>query len=190
MPYLSRLIDTAAEQPAAAFVPPQRDLDLSLATLDEVPPVHVRAMIDMPPGRLIWRRTFTGALDQIPHARHFVRFLLADAWCREDAALIVTELAGNAVRHTGSGRAGGTFIVEVTRTPDSVRVGVYDCGWGGAPRFGMPLGTTTQRGRGLAVVTALADSIGYEGSDDVGHLVWATPFSPNRTSPGALGSTG
>ncbi|WP_433497560.1 ATP-binding protein [Sphaerimonospora sp. CA-214678] len=140
-------------------------------------------MIDMPPGWLIWRRTFTGALDQIPHTRQFVRFLLADAWCREDAALIVTELAGNAVRHTGSGRAGGTFIVEVTRAQDSVRIGVYDCGWGGVPRFGMPFRSTSQRGRGLAVVTALADSIGYEGSDDVGHLVWATLVCPDQHAP-------
>ncbi|MEU8194145.1 ATP-binding protein [Microbispora amethystogenes] len=174
MPHQARLIDAVTEEPAVAFVPPQREQDLPLGAPGEVPPAHVHAMMEIPPGRLIWRRTFMGTLDQIPHARHFVRFLLADAWCREDAALIVTELAGNAVRHTGSGKQGGTFIVEVTRTRDSVRVAVHDCGWGGIPRFGTSLRATAERGRGLAVVTALADSIGYEGSDAIGHLVYAT----------------
>ncbi|XVQ82481.1 ATP-binding protein [Microbispora siamensis] len=180
MPHQARLIDAVTEKPAAAFVPPQREQDFPLAAPGDVPPVHVHAVIEIPPGRLIWRRTFVGALDQIPPARHFVRFLLADAWCREDAALIVTEPPGNAVPHTGSGKQGGTFIVEVTRTPDSVRVAVYDCGWGGIPRFGTSLRATAERGRGLAVVTALADSIGYEGSEAMGHLVYATLVHPDK----------
>ncbi|GIH69762.1 ATP-binding protein [Sphaerimonospora thailandensis] len=190
MPKISGLVDTFVEEPAVPFMPQQRERGSPLAAPGEVPPEHVQVMIDLPPGRLIWRRTFLGAPDQIPHARHFVRFLLADAWCRDDAELIVTELSGNAIRHTGSGGAGGTFIVEITRTLESVRVAVYDCGWGGVPRFGVPCSTTAERGRGLAVVATLADAIGYEGSDELGHLVWATLLSPEqRASPSPLSPT-
>ncbi|MET8986295.1 ATP-binding protein [Nonomuraea wenchangensis] len=88
-------------------------------------------MIDLGPGGLIWRRTFPGAEDQVPEARHFARYLLADSSRRDDAELVVAELTTNAIRHTGSGRSRGTFIVELARTTVAVTVAVYDCGWGG-----------------------------------------------------------
>lgn len=132
-------------------------------------------MIDVRPGGLTWRRTFPGTLDQIPQARRFVRFLLADSLCQEDAEIIISELSTNAVRHTSSGGPHGTFIVEVIRTVTTVRVAVYDCGWGGTPKFAKHPNRrpTTESGRGLAIVSSLATETGYEGTDDIGHKVWA-----------------
>jgi serine/threonine-protein kinase RsbW len=144
-----------------------------------VPPELVAAMIELQPGGLVWRRVFAGTADQVPEARRFIRYLLADADepLRQDAELIVSELAGNAVRHTSSGGRHGTFIVEMTRTVEQIRVAVYDCGWGGVPKL-TPCRTGADCGRGLAIVAELADATGYEGSDDVGHVVWATLTRP------------
>ncbi|MEU4511987.1 ATP-binding protein [Nonomuraea wenchangensis] len=139
-----------------------------------VRPELIEAMIDLGPGGLIWRRTFPGTEDQVPQARHFARYLLADSSRRDDAELVVAELTTNAIRHTGSGRSRGTFIVELARTTVAVTVAVYDCGWGGVPRFGLRCRTHAERGRGLAIVAAVADEVGHEGDDQVGHRVWAT----------------
>jgi serine/threonine-protein kinase RsbW len=161
------------DETVVAFVPPQREYG-PLSVAGEVRSELVEAMIDLPPAAMLWRRIFPGTPDQVPQARHFTRFLLADAPCRDDAELIVSELTGNAVRHTSSAEKGGTFILEISRTAEAVRIAVYDCGWGGIPRFAARCRTDAECGRGLAIVTALADAAGYKGSDDVGHMVWAT----------------
>ncbi len=150
-----------------AFIPAQRESHA-------VAPVLVEAMIDLTPGGLMWRRTFPGTEDQVQRARQFVRYLLADSSRRDDAELVVAELATNAIRHTGSGRPQGTFIVELARTTAAVTVAVYDCGWGGVPRFGRRCRFDAVRGRGLVIVAAVADDVGHEGDDQVGHRVWAT----------------
>jgi hypothetical protein len=80
-----------------------------------VRPEQIAAMTNLYPGHLTWRRTFAGVPGQIREARHFVAFLLADAECREDAGLIVSELATNAVSHTSSGNPHGTFVVGSSR---------------------------------------------------------------------------
>lgn len=134
---------------------------------------HIDAMIDLSPGGLIWRRTFAGTPDQIPEARHFARYLLADSQHRDDAELIVSELATNALRHTSSSRPGGTFIVEISRSTTTTTIAVYDCGWGGVPRFGIPQRVSARHRRGLAIVEATAHRTGYEGDDATGHKVWA-----------------
>ncbi|MET8385106.1 ATP-binding protein [Streptosporangium canum] len=149
-------------------------------TWNDVPPVLVEAMVGLRPGGMTYRRTFPGRPDQIPRARCFIRFLLEDAPCRDDAEQIVAELAANAVAHTSSGQARGAFIVELMRKTAAIRVTVYDCGWGGTPRFNRrreadPL---AENGRGLAVVAALAVKVGCRGTRAVGHAVWAE-VSPN-----------
>ncbi|MEV0596708.1 ATP-binding protein [Nonomuraea cavernae] len=162
-----------ADVPARLLIPRQREQGPSAAPFCPVLREQTDAMIDLHPGGLTWRRTFPGVLHQIPHARHFARYLLADSDCQDDAGLIVTELAANAVRHTASGGPNGTYIVELARTTAAITVAVYDCGWGGVPRFDIPCRTDAECGRGLAVVAALADQVGYEGDDEVGHKVWA-----------------
>ncbi|TYB67752.1 ATP-binding protein [Nonomuraea sp. PA05] len=134
----------------------------------------VDAMINLHPGGLTWRRVYPGTLDQVPHARHLAGLLLADSPCREDAELIITELAANAVLHASSSRRAGTFIVEITRTSQEIGLAVYDCGWGHRPPLRKPCAADAEHGRGLIVVETLADTMGYEGDDEIGHKVWAT----------------
>ena len=160
------------------LIPRQRDQDPSTDPSGPLLREHIDAMIDLYPGGLTWRRSYPGALHQIPHARHFARYLLADAPCQEDAEQIVAELSANAVHHTASGRPYGTFIVEIVRTTATVTLAVYDCGWGGVPRFGSLFGIDAECGRGLAIVAALADQFGYEGNEEIGHQVWARMVQP------------
>ncbi|MBF8191197.1 ATP-binding protein [Nonomuraea sp. K274] len=162
-------ITKPADVPAHLLIPRQREDPIDGPVLCE----HVDAMIDLNPGGLTWRRTFAGAFHQIPHARHFIRFLLIDSDRQDDAEQIVAELAANAVQHTASGRPQGTFIVEIIRTTTRITIAVYDCGWGGVPRFGAPHAADSEYGRGLAIVAAIADQVGYEGTDEFGHKVWA-----------------
>jgi hypothetical protein len=70
------------------------------------------------------------------------------------------------------------FIVELTRTTATITLAVYDCGWGGVPRFGARCRTNAEHGRGLAIVAALADQAGYDGDDAIGHRVWAKIHTP------------
>ncbi|GAA3798210.1 hypothetical protein GCM10022226_16970 [Sphaerisporangium flaviroseum] len=135
-----------------------------------------------------WRRAFPGAPDQASEARWFVRFLLGSTPFADDAELVVGELVGNAVRHTRSGSPGGHFTVEITltsphqeplRTPAaavSVLITVYDLGGGGSPRFGdhdQWEDSCEEDGRGLLIVTAVADRVGFQGTPATGHRVWA-----------------
>ncbi|MFC4535567.1 ATP-binding protein [Sphaerisporangium dianthi] len=153
----------------------------------------VNEAVRVGPEILIWRRAFPGALDQAAEARRFTRFLLAGTPFADDAELIVGELVGNAVRHTRSGSPGGRFTLEIALassrheplgTPAvaaSVLITVYDLGGAGVPRFGdhgraeVPC---AEGGRGLAIVTALAERAGFQGAPATGHRVWA--YIPRR----------
>ncbi|MEU7001387.1 ATP-binding protein [Nonomuraea sp. NPDC046570] len=151
--------------------------------LGHVAPALIDAMVGFRPGGMTYRRTFPGRPDQVPRARRFIRFLLEDSSCRDDAEQIVAELAANAIAHTSSGHSRGTFMVELARKVTTIRVTVYDCGWDGTPRFDLPQDVTplAERGRGLLVVTALATRVGCRGTQAVGHAVWAelSPISAN-----------
>ncbi|WP_051752012.1 ATP-binding protein [Streptosporangium amethystogenes] len=156
------------------------------ATHDGVAPELIDAMVRLRPGGLTWRRTFPGRPVQVPEARRFVRFLLADSPFCQDAEQIVAELAANAVRHTASGGPYGTFVVEVVRRPEVTRVTVYDSGRGSVPAIVHPA-LLGEDGRGLPLVTALASQVGCRGSQSHGHAVWAQltaakfPTSPERS---------
>ncbi|MET8157137.1 ATP-binding protein [Sphaerisporangium sp. NPDC005289] len=150
--------------------------------------VPVDEAVRLGPEILVWRRVFPGALDQAAEARRFTRFLLGGTPFADDAELVVGELAGNAVRHTRSGSPEGHFTVEIAldsprRRPlgASVRavgvmVTVYDLGGAGVPAFGdhgRADIACAEGGRGLAIVTALAERAGFQGAPATGHRVWA-----------------
>jgi anti-sigma regulatory factor (Ser/Thr protein kinase) len=83
----------------------------------------------------------------------------------DDAALIVTELATNAVLHASSG-----FTVDVSSSPHAVRVAVHDASPARPERRdASPVATS---GRGLGIVAALANRWDVE-SVDAGKTVWA-----------------
>ena len=87
---------------------------------------------------------------------------LADA-----AALVVTELATNAVEHAGT-----PFTVTLTRMPDGLLIRVAD-GLRVFPMAVGPVSTDDDGGRGLLLVSALAVGWGTTVEDGGGKAVWA-----------------
>jgi len=143
----------------------------------------------IPPAQLRWRRVFPGHEAQLRELRGWLTDLLPACPARDDVAAVATELAANAVTHTGSGR-GGFFAVEVTWAAGMVRVAVADGGDPSEPRFDADPGPLSERGRGLVIVRSLAARTGVCG-DARSRLVWAdVPWhgagagEPPRFSPG------
>ena len=71
--------------------------------------------------------TVAGRAERARVARAFVGGVLGPGHpCGDDAALLVSELFGNSVRHSRSGAAGGTVTVAVSAGDGLVRVEVTD----------------------------------------------------------------
>jgi hypothetical protein len=101
--------------------------------------------------------------------RRWLATVLPAGPARDDVILVATELASNAICHTASGR-GGSFEVVLVCWQSLVRIGVADHGAPAGPRvIGDPAG---ERGRGLLLVTGLAERTGVCGGHR-GRLVWA-----------------
>ena len=114
-------------------------------------------------------RIFPGSPDQVVHARQFVRRVLAGHPVADDAVLLASELATNAVIHTASG-SGGTFAVSVRQHGAMVRIEVWDAGAVTAPVAQLP-DREREGGVGLGLVEAIAARWGYLGDQD-GRVVW------------------
>ncbi len=101
-------------------------------------------------------------------ARRFVGAAL-HGWGRDDdqevVGLLVSELVGNAIRHSAS-----NVEVAIHLLPDGLRVEVHDSA------EGLPViveaGPDAERGRGLALVDALAGAWGVETHEGDGKDVW------------------
>ncbi|WP_150255119.1 ATP-binding protein [Nocardiopsis deserti] len=104
---------------------------------------------------------FYGRPDQIAAVRAFVAERLADCSVVDDAVLLTSELATNAVQHTPSNLPGAGFGVLIEHEHGrSVRVTVHDGGsYFDAPYVAQPE-PDAEHGRGLFLVDALADSWG------------------------------
>ncbi len=114
------------------------------------------------------RRVFTGHPVQVACARQFVRRTLAACPAADDAALLTSELAANAIQHTASGSS--TFEVVICHRPATARIAVIDAG---APTVPVPAspGSLDASGRGLALVESLAVQWGHQGNRH-GRAVW------------------
>lgn len=129
-----------------------------------------------------------GSPEEVARARRWTRDVLRDSPCADDAALIVSELAANAVLHTssgdgsagGEGRDGGTFHVSVAVSAAVVSISVTDSGGTkSSPTVERP-GAEDIHGRGLAMVTALAHHVETRG-DRNGRTVTAH-LTPGRNA--------
>jgi anti-sigma regulatory factor (Ser/Thr protein kinase) len=113
-------------------------------------------------------RRFPRAQHALGHARRFVTETLA-AWARpelrNDAELLVTELATNALVHAGSG-----FTVSLSRVEGGVRIAVGDVR--SSPPEHRDAETFALGGRGLHLVATLARDWGHTVVPG-GKLVWA-----------------
>jgi anti-sigma regulatory factor (Ser/Thr protein kinase) len=102
-----------------------------------------------------------------------------------DAALVVSELLSNAIRHAAP-LPGAQVRVAWTLDHDAVRVAVSDAGDGPLPRVTQPV-PGAPGGRGLGIVESLSNRWGVL-RDDGETTVWAiltTPHRPAMTPPGS-----
>lgn len=109
-----------------------------------------------------------GDATYLPVARAWVVGLLPTGCPRaDDVALVVSELATNAVIHSASGMPGGVVDVLVDIEADAVALAVVDQG----PALVPAMRPEGESGRGLQIVTALADA--YEvTTTPTGRTVW------------------
>ncbi|TNY36552.1 ATP-binding protein [Thermomonospora catenispora] len=115
--------------------------------------------------------TFPAAEEQVRRARRTVRQVLAA--CPEfdsgDAELLVSELAGNAVRHSGS----RMFGLELARTWNgALRIALADDGRGVTTPHLRVGGLSDTGGRGLRLVEELASRWGMVRARGGGQAVW------------------
>jgi anti-sigma regulatory factor (Ser/Thr protein kinase) len=118
--------------------------------------------------------TYPGVPESVPTVRRLVRAILAHSPRVDDMELIAAELVTNAIRHTPSGQEGGTFTITVSQGPGRARLEVADLGtapWRPARLNG---DGTAEHGRGLEIVAALADGVGYGVSNGHNRCSWAT----------------
>ena len=105
--------------------------------------------------------------------RHLVSDLIEAGVCASavtDAALVISELLSNALRHAGP-LPGAGLRVAWDLDADSVRVSVSDGGGPSQPELAEPTPTTTG-GRGLRIVARLSRRWGTL-CDEQGTTVWA-----------------
>ena len=115
-----------------------------------------------------YQRTFHGRADQVARVRREISAHLDGCPASDDAVLIASELAANAVTHSAS--TGGFFTVRVEAYPGNyLWVESEDLGgeWHCKPADGRP--------HGLDIVEALAgpDNWGVETTSDGDRIVWA-----------------
>jgi anti-sigma regulatory factor (Ser/Thr protein kinase) len=112
--------------------------------------------------------SFGSELDSVRAARHFTADLfdrIAGGAAAESAAIVVTELAANAVLHARSG-----FTLTISRSAAAVRIAVRDNGPLVQWNHGRPF--DVKKGHGLSVVAQLARAWAVERLPE-GKVVWA-----------------
>jgi serine phosphatase RsbU (regulator of sigma subunit)/anti-sigma regulatory factor (Ser/Thr protein kinase) len=100
----------------------------------------------------------------------------------DDAELILTELIGNVVRH-----APGKAQISLSSTAGHVRLAVEDAGTGFEYRPSAPVGEQAESGRGLFIVSALAEDVQVsEGSAGGARVEVQLPFAADAAVAHAL----
>jgi len=115
-------------------------------------------------------RAFPGRPDQIAHARDFTRRILASCPVLDEAVLLVSELATNAIEHTATADE-GSFHVTIYQGNSSLLIAVTDDGSDNVPTPAHQADTLSETGRGLALVELIADRWDYC-ADGHGCTVW------------------
>jgi anti-sigma regulatory factor (Ser/Thr protein kinase) len=105
--------------------------------------------------------TIAGLADRARVAREFVSGVLGPGHpSGDEAALLVGELFGNSIRHSGSGAPGQTVTVVVAAWAGVVRVEVADWSGPGVPEL-RPADGEAEGGRGLQLVERLSVRWGW-----------------------------
>jgi anti-sigma regulatory factor (Ser/Thr protein kinase) len=105
--------------------------------------------------------TLAGRAERARAARAFVAEVLGPGHpCGDVAALLVSELFSNSLRHSGSGAPGETVTVAVNTVNGVIRVEVTDRSGPGVPEP-RPAGSDAEGGRGLQLVARLSVRWGW-----------------------------
>jgi anti-sigma regulatory factor (Ser/Thr protein kinase) len=112
---------------------------------------------------------FPADAEHVADARDFVASYFTGP-SRDDARLLTSELAANAIRH--GDQAGDTYSVTVECRDDAtIRVVVHNTGRGDVPAPKPYRAAEAEDGRGLALVALIAIHWGY-GQDNCETAVW------------------
>jgi len=114
-------------------------------------------------------RVFAGSRHELRNVRRFFAQLVQGRPAADDAVLLASELATNAVVHTASGD-GGKICVVVQVEDKRLRVEVHDDGSATAPVV-RQCATATESGLGLGLVEMLSERWGHDGGPS-GRTVW------------------
>ena len=132
----------------------------------------------------VWGLSCPGFPEEISRARRWVREILGEQPCADDAVLIVSELGTNALRHTASGEPSGAFHVVLALSKHTLAISVTDDGKSDtSPEIKHP-GPEATQGRGLDMVSLLATHLDVRPSSH-GQTVTAELVMP-RSAPGSL----
>ena len=135
-----------------------------------------------------WSKTFDGLPEHLTKVRQFTRLVAVGRDGADLLEMVASELAGNAIQHSASGRPGGKFILELADLRDGWQVRVIDEGGPNMPRI-CPLasiedahdldglGDEIEAGRGLAMVAEVSSDWGVQG-DQNSRSVWAKILIP------------
>jgi serine/threonine-protein kinase RsbW len=106
--------------------------------------------------------------------RHIAAFALdelgVDPEAVDDVALALTEAAANVVKHSG---AGDQYEVHLDLADNLCAIRVVDTGHGfDSNSLGVAMaGPSAEQGRGMALMTALVDSVRFESRPEAGTIV-------------------
>ncbi|MFE4962322.1 ATP-binding protein [Streptomyces sp. NPDC056660] len=123
----------------------------------------------------VWGLTCPGFPEEVSRARRWTRDILRGSPLVDDAALIVSELSTNALLHTSSGGECGSFHLALAVAPQVIALSVTDDGGGGSAPKVEHQGQDAEHGRGLGMVSALAQRVVVQGVNG-GYTVTAELF--------------
>jgi serine/threonine-protein kinase RsbW len=135
-----------------------------------------------------WSKSFEGQPEHLKEVREFTRLVAGGREGADLVEMVASELAGNAIQHSESGRPGGKFTLQVGDSRDGWQVSVVDEGGPKEPRICTltsidnaedldDLGDEVEAGRGLAMVAVVSSAWGVRG-DKNSRSVWAQILIP------------
>jgi serine/threonine-protein kinase RsbW len=108
----------------------------------------------------VWERAYPGTADQLRYLRAALRPPLRCCPIAEDAILLMSELGGNAVKHSRSREASGTFTARILDVPGLYVLGEIEDGgsdWSGDIRG------SARNASGLDLLLRLSAACGVSG---------------------------
>ena len=133
---------------------------------------------------VVWSRIFPATAEQVHEARQFLATILDGRPAADDALLCLSELVTNAIVHSDSAKPAGQITVRAQLHGSQLRVEVTDQGGPWAAHPSDPAGL---HGRGLVILSRLADAWGRIGNPTVGWTVWfeltSARIAPRSPSP-------